>query len=205
MLFAALAPTAQAQRSEAETRLRDMLRQTAVELRDLQAQNAELRAKLDELAAQREKSPVPAPAPTVSPAQLEELRRARNEAETLRLSLDEAQRTLDERDQTLAKWKQAYEQAEQLARGRDADAKQLDELQRSLGARVDVCERDNAELVGIAQEILDRYRNKGVWAAMRDAEPVTGIRRVRLEALAQEYHAKIVDRDVSATPSTPQP
>jgi hypothetical protein len=201
VLFASIASTAQAQHSDAETRLRDMLRQTTIELRDVQSQNAQLRSQVDELTAQREAATAAAPA--ASPAQSEELRRARNDAEQLRASVTELQRALDQRDQTLAQWKQAYEQAEQLARTRDADAKQLDEQQRSLNARVEVCERDNAELVGIAHEILDRYRHKGVWDAMRDAEPLTGIHRVRLEALAQEYHTKIVDRDVSLTPAMP--
>ncbi|MGH8446732.1 MAG: hypothetical protein ACREVL_15785, partial [Solimonas sp.] len=114
------------------------------------------------------------------------LRRAQAQAEDLR-------RALDEREQAVQQWKQAYEQAAQLARTRDADAKQLDQQQQALSARAETCERDNGELVGIGEELLGRYRDKGVWAALRDSEPVTGIPRVRLEALAQQYHARIVD------------
>lgn len=190
LLFAAAAPAAQAQRSEAEERLRDMLRQTTIELRDAQSQNVELRAKLDEANAQRAASTAAASRPNVDTAAL---RRAQNESEQLRAALAEARRSIDERDQELAQWKQAYGQAEQLASTRDADAKRLDELQRTLAQRVDACERDNAQLVDVAEEMLESYRNKGVWDAMRDAEPLTGIRRVQLETLAQKYHARILD------------
>lgn len=190
LLIVALPAAAQAQRNEAEDRLRDMLRQTTIELRDAQSQNVELRAKLDELNAKRATSTEATPRTNVDAAVL---RRAQSEAEQLRAALSDARRAIEERDQEMAQWKQAYGQAEELARTRDTDAKRLDEQQRTFAQRVDDCERDNAQLVDLAEEVLERYRNKGVWAAMRDAEPLTGIHRVQLETLAQKYHARIVD------------
>lgn len=191
MLFTATVPAGGAERNEAETRLREMLRQTTLELRDAQSQNAELRAKLDNLTAQQRAAP--AAQTPLTHVDTTALHRSQHEAEELRTALDEAHRALDERDQVLARWKKTYEQTEQLARTRDADAKRLDEQQRALGERAANCTRDNSELVGIAREILERYRRKGVWDAVRNTEPLTGIHRVRLETLAQQYHAKIID------------
>jgi YD repeat-containing protein len=190
LVFAVAAPASAQQRSDAEDRLRDMLRQTTIELRDAQSQNLELRAKIDELNAKGAAATASAPRANVDTAAL---RRAQSEAEQLRTALAEARRAIEERDQAMAQWQLAYGQAEQLARTRDADAKRLDELQQTLTQRVDTCERDNAQLVDVAEEVLEKYRRKGVWDAMRDAEPLTGIHRVQLETLAQKYHARILD------------
>jgi uncharacterized protein (DUF3084 family) len=206
VLFAVAIPAAApAQHADTEARLRDLLRQTTLELRDAQSQNVELRAKVDELNAKTAAATASAPRMNVHTAAL---RRAQNEAEQLRAALADAHRSIDERDRELAQWKQAYGQAEQLARARDGDAKQLDELQRILAQRVNGCERDNAQLVDLAEEVLDSYRNKGVWDAMRDAEPLTGIHRVQLETLAQKYHARILELrtqpDATASDAQPQ-
>jgi DNA repair exonuclease SbcCD ATPase subunit len=192
LLSVAAIPAAQAQRSEAEARLREMLRSTTVELRDAQNQNAELRSQLDELKAQR--APVEQkPSPAVDTAAL---RRAQQEASELRRTLAELRHELDEREQVIARWKQTSEQTAQLANARDADVKQFNQQQQVLSERIETCERNNAELVGIANEVLERYRNKGIWAAVRDNEPLLGIHRVKLETLAQQYHAQIVDRKI---------
>lgn len=197
VVFAATVPAKGADHTEVEVRLRDMLRQTTVELRDAQSQNSELRAKLDALSAQQA-APVPRPSTTHADAAV--LHRSQREVEELRAALDEAHRALDEthraldeRDEALGRWKKANEQTEQLARTRDADAKRLTEQQRVLEERVTSCGHDNSELVGIAQDILERYRKKGVWDSVRDAEPLTGVHHVKLETLAQQYHAKIID------------
>lgn len=190
LLAVAVPAAAQAQNTDAQARLRDLLRQTTLELRDAQSQNVELRAKIDELTALRAATTASASRTNIDTSAL---RRAQNEAEQLRAALAESHRAIEERDQELAQWKQAYGQAEQLARARDADAKQLDELQRTLVTQVNDCERDNAQLVDLAEEVLDSYRNKGVWDAMRDAEPLTGIHRVQLETLAQKYHSRILE------------
>jgi len=199
LLVMAVMPAAQAQRSEVESRLREMLRTTTLELRDVQSQNAELRAKLDELSAQRatpEKKPTPAVVDTAA------LRRAQQDAADLRRELAELRRQLDERERLIAQARQTSEQAAQFARARDSDLQQLTQRQQAFDARIEVCERHNAELVGIANEVLERYRRKGVWEAVRDNEPLLGIHRVKLETLAQDYHARIIDRKVpSAAPA----
>ncbi|MGH8446576.1 MAG: hypothetical protein ACREVL_14985, partial [Solimonas sp.] len=63
--LALAAGAAHAQGSDAEKRLRDLLRQTALELRDQQGQNAELRSQLAELqarlAARQPEKPAAAP------------------------------------------------------------------------------------------------------------------------------------------------
>jgi chromosome segregation ATPase len=50
-----------------------------------------------------------------------------------------------------------------------------------------VCEDKNLKLYGVATEIMDKYRNQGVWDAVKRREPFTGLRQVEVENLLEEY------------------
>lgn len=190
---------AQAQQSPAEVRLRDQLRQTTTDLRQAQDENAELKLKLQQ--AQQPAAPAPAakPAPAVDDARLRSLA-GKAEAESARAA--SLQQQLDQAQKALEQWKQAYEQAVALARGRDAEAKKYQALYTEADTHGKSCEADNVKLVQIGGELLDRYKHKGVWSAVSDAEPLTGLHRIEMEKLAQDYHARIVDATVqpAATP-----
>lgn len=192
--------TAHAERSEGETRLRDLLRQTTIELRDAQSQNAELRAQIEELHARAALAAAQPPKISKPGVDAGALRLAQRDATELRATLEKLRGMLDERDRALAQMKQSYEDAEQLASTRAADVTRLEGEQQVFTKRVEACEQDNAELVSIAREVLDRYRDKGVWDALRDAEPLTGLSRVKLETLVQRYHSRIVDLQTPALP-----
>ncbi len=203
-LSAIVALPAQAQ-SAAETRLRDQLRQTTLALRDMEDQNTELKQKLAE-AEQKPAAPAPAaPANSADSAKARrleaELRAQTEKAATLQKALDQARGTQEQ-------WQTSYAQTAALAKSRDADAKKFEADAQSLGERVQRCERDNAQLSTISEDLLQRYKNKGLWRAIGDSEPLTGLQRVQLEKLAQDYHSRIVDAGVAApapsTPSAPQ-
>ncbi|MDE0855123.1 MAG: hypothetical protein OSA97_11950 [Nevskia sp.] len=186
---------AQAQAISAEDRTRDALRQTTLQLRQVQDENADLRAKLqaqEQRLAQltQNATAVKAPAP-VDASELIKLRRSLEaqsaDAAALRQQLDDAQKALSQ-------WQQGYQQAADLARGRDAEAKKYETLYHDTDARAQSCEQKNAELFKLGNELLDRYKNKGVWESLGDDEPFTRIHRVQLEKLAQDYHARLLDQ-----------
>jgi hypothetical protein len=54
-----------------------------------------------------------------------------------------------------------------------------------------------------SQELARRYENKGVWTAMRQKEPVTGIGGVGMENLLQEYREKAASQRVQSPAPTP--
>ena len=186
-----------AQATATEERLRDQLRQTTVQLRDSQDAMADLKAQLERATAQLESQRTAAPsvAQTKSAGKAAaELRRAVDERDQ---RITDAQEHLLQSQKLLGQWQQAYNQAAALAKARDADAKRFEAQLIDTNARVQACTNDNAELVSISNQILDRYQKKGVWSALRDDEPVTQIHRIRLQALAQDYHASIVDHTIT--------
>jgi chromosome segregation ATPase len=53
------------------------------------------------------------------------------------------------------------------------------------------CASNNAELCVIADELLTKYRNKGVGAALLEREPLIQTKKVELEQLSQKYREEI--------------
>lgn len=91
-----------------------------------------------------------------------------------------------------------YRQSLGLIAKMEADAKVLDARvldQREIVGRqarmIQACEDKNMELARIGGELLQRYRDKGLMDALKQAEPFTQIERVRMENLWQEYRDKL--------------
>jgi chromosome segregation ATPase len=72
-------------------------------------------------------------------------------------------------------------------------AQALQDLAQSKEANA-ACEDKNGKLYTYGQEVLDRYQHKGVWAALRQQEPVLGLKRVEIENVVQEYKLKLADQ-----------
>jgi chromosome segregation ATPase len=52
------------------------------------------------------------------------------------------------------------------------------------------CETKNITLYGYAEDVLQKYKNKGVWASLSQKEPVLGLKEVDVENVVQEYRLK---------------
>ena len=82
-------------------------------------------------------------------------------------------------------------------------AAQLQEKSAELGLNLqkrtrdyDRCFKHNQQMAEAAGELLVRYQNKKVWDALSEKEPFTGIGKVELEHLVQEYGFKIEDHSL---------
>jgi hypothetical protein len=175
----------------AEDHLRDQLRQTTLQLRQALDDNADLKAKLDQLGAQQAPA-APAPKPPVD----EQAAALRRNASAQAAQIAALQQELDASKQSLAQWQKGYQDAAEQSRSRGADAKKFEAQFQDADHRAAACSADNAQLVQISNELLERYKNKGVWSTIADRELLTGIHRVELEKAAQDYHARIVDSTV---------
>ncbi len=72
------------------------------------------------------------------------------------------------------------------------------------------CTATNAELYEAGMELLARYERKGVWDALAQREPVTGLKQVDIENVLQEYADRLDDQRyvrpaAAGTPATPPP
>lgn len=190
-----------------DARLRDQLRQTTLQLRQLQDENSGLKAQVETLGKQALAVPVVAE-PKVDDAELQALR-AKLRQEQVRAA--DLQQKLEAVESNLTAWKQSYDQAVSLAKTRDADAKRLESQgeqtlvahQQTVSA-LQACVADNASLVQIGNELIGRYRDKGVWSAVRDKEPLLGLTKLEFEKLAQDYRGRIADHTVSVPPVNPE-
>ena len=68
------------------------------------------------------------------------------------------------------------------------------QLQETIGEQAQLlvsCEDNNAQMVQINRELLARYERKGALDVMLQREPLTQLKRVEIENIAQEYQDKI--------------
>ena len=47
------------------------------------------------------------------------------------------------------------------------------------------------KLNAVSQELMTRYHRKGVWDAILQREPVTGLKEVEMQNVLQEYQDKL--------------
>jgi chromosome segregation ATPase len=191
-----------------EARLRQALRAATAQQRALEDENATLRSKQGQsdrqlqemkatLADQTQALDKLRQADAANVASLETLRAA---AADLTGKLQASQQTLSQTETALGKWKDAYNQAADVARTRDADAKLLQTQLDQTTQRAGDCEAKNVKLVGIGNELLDLYQAKGPLTGLLEREPLTQIKRVELENLVQDYQDKLLDNKVLSKP-----
>lgn len=189
-----------------ETRLREALRQTTLQLRDAQNQqvtlqaakdqadkdNADLKAKLNALNAQ---------IVTLTKQSADDKTASDKAIADLQANVADQKGQLVRLNQALAEWKNAYNQVAQLATDKEAARAKL-ALQAALLQRtVDDRETKNLELYRTGSEILTRYEKFGLGEAIGAKEPFVGLSRVKLETLVQGYKDKLLNQTV--TPGQP--
>lgn len=64
-------------------------------------------------------------------------------------------------------------------------------------AQVTACMRMNVQLYDAGKDLLTKYEQKGVWDALAQREPITGLKQVEVENLIEDYRYKIEGLTVS--------
>jgi chromosome segregation ATPase len=180
-----LSATAHAQ-SETD-RLREALRTTTGQLRQLEDQRAALQARAT--AAEQDRD------------------RLRKQNETLRAQVKEAEQSyrqavkdfndrIAERDEALEKWKSAYAEAATVARAKDAERTKFESEASALKTSNKACEAKNTQLVKVGNEIVTQYEAMNPFEKILDHEPAFGLKRVDHQNAAQDFRDKILDQKV---------
>ena len=104
-------------------------------------------------------------------------------------------------NEVVAKYKELAEQLRVLELERNDLARQAAEDGQSLK----VCAERNVKLADVANEALDRYKNKGCFGALAQAEPFTGLKRAEVENAVEGYRQQIdsLKAPAAATPVAP--
>ncbi|MFZ3375435.1 MAG: hypothetical protein WA183_07765 [Chthoniobacterales bacterium] len=116
--------------------------------------------------------------------------------DTLTSKAGNQEKELLETKESLGKWKTAYEQLVAAAQKSEAARVKLAGESIVLKRKLEDRERKNAELFKLGNEILTRYEKFGLGDALAAREPFTGLARVKLENLVQDYQDKIADQKV---------
>ena len=176
--------------ADAETdRLREALRSATMQTRQLEDQRAASQVKLAD--AEKEKAALKA---QIDAAKAE----ARRLDKQHREAVDEFNQRLTERDETLEKWKSAYEEAANVARAKDAERAKFEGEATAYKASTKSCQAKNAQLISEGKEILNRYKKLTLGGALVATEPLTGVGRVDAQNFVQDYTDKLLDQ--KATP-----
>jgi chromosome segregation ATPase len=206
MLVVALAEPSWAQQSkdsrerQALHRAQQMISQLEQDKQSLQQAKSEAEAKLAALSKDVDRLKLDA---SRAKSHIGEYEHAVGEWEKqnieLKSRLAEAERTIEESKrnaetaqrgfaQTTLENQRNWESEKKALEGAVGEGRQSIRQQEERAA---ACEDKNRKLAGIALDALRRYKNKGVWEALRQSEPVLGLHSVEVENLLEEYRDKV--------------
>jgi chromosome segregation ATPase len=89
--------------------------------------------------------------------------------------------------EVVSKYRELAENAKQIETDRNRATGELAASRREL----DSCKSANVDLAGIAEDALTHYEQKGVFAALAQKDPFTGIQRARIDNLVDAYRAEV--------------
>lgn len=179
--FALAAGGANAQESETD-RLREALRQATLQARSAEDQRNALQVKLTK--AEGDKAALKTELDKAK-AKIKELKQDYKQAVT------DFNSRLEERNQQLEKWKEAYTEAATVARAKDAERAKFEAESNAYKASTATCTQKNDELVKVNGELLADYKDVTLGDALLAQEPVTGIRRVGVQQKLEDYDERI--------------
>jgi hypothetical protein len=142
-------------------RAQRMVRQIALERDALQAENAKLKIEIEDLA--------------------KKLGSLKKSSEAALSKSRESNTTLNEN----------LQQTVQSLRKTESEKNQLQETVVGQAQQLDSCELNNAKLVQTNREMIDHYDKKSIFDALLQHEPITQLKRVGIENIAQEYQDRV--------------
>ncbi len=170
-------------------RLREALRSATAQTRQLEDERTALQAKLAD--ADREKAAARAQVDAAR-AEVRQVRKEQREA------IEEFNKRLAERDETLEKWRAAYEEAATVARTKDAERAKFEGEATAYKASTKSCVTKNGQMLKAGSELLHRYQDVTIGDTIVAREPALGLRRVEIQNVIQDTRDKILDQ--KATP-----
>jgi chromosome segregation ATPase len=179
---------------DSTSRVREMLHRTQEALRQAQSSNADLASQKDAL-EQKLKTAATQLDAAQSGSKAAQAALSGKLSSSQSAQADLTKKLAEAADKLAAATGQLNDAAKQLA-ARDAELAQLKQgLTQSTAANAS-CESKNVLLYTYSQEVLQAYRNKGVWASLSQKDPVLGLKQVDVENVVQEYRLKFASQKI---------
>jgi chromosome segregation ATPase len=190
LLFAVAAGAGaqQARDDGGAARLQAMVSQLTSEKTQLQAENKDVKGKLDGANAELKKL-------RDQNADLE--RRFAQSENSLAQSSAANTRGTEQNAQLRARMDELVKQFRETIDNLKKTEVERNELKTTLAAResaLGTCVTNNDKLLATGNEILDRYEAKGCFTTAREKEPFTQVKRVQMQNLVDEYRWKLDDQ-----------
>lgn len=183
-LSAAVLPVAAHAETEAD-RLRDALRSAIAQTRQLEDQRTALQARIADF--EREKAVATAQVDAAK-AEVRAIQKQHREA------VDEFNKRLAERDETLEKWRGAYEEAATVARAKDAERAKFEGQANAYKASTKSCVAKNEKMLEAGKQLIHDYKAVTIGDVIVAREPVLGLRRVETQNYLQTTGDKLLDQ-----------
>ncbi|WP_035612884.1 hypothetical protein [Haloferula sp. BvORR071] len=180
----------------ANAKLREALKSNMLQLRTAQTDLATEQAA--KTAAEAKVAELTKKVDSLSKQSAEDQASSRKKIEELTVMNDDLGTTVKQLNEALAKWKEGYAKAAQVAQTKETERAKLADEKAVLSAKVRDHKAQNLELYRTAMEVLDRYRSFGVGDSLKAREPFTGIAKARLEKQVQDYRDQIEDARIPA-------
>lgn len=170
-------------------RMRDQLRQTVTQMRQLEDENLSLKAQLANVVPVKA-TPV---VPKVNTAELNQLRSA------ARLEAEKASGLQKKLDEAIAQTQQlqlVLNQANTNIKTQQQAALSLDGQIKTYSQKYALCESSNKKMLTLVNDLINLHQQQNFWQALRSHETVTGLYRVKLENVLQDYEGKATEATV---------
>ena len=175
-------------------KMRDMVRNSMIQLRDAnaklataQAAQAEAEDKVKELQGTLEE---------LTKKTAAERKTANETIDDLRTKLANSEMINNHLTESLTKWKQGYAKLADYAKATEGKRAEFASKCVLLERRIADQQVRNAEMYRLANEVLDRYAQFGLGTAISAREPFVGITKVKFQNLVQDYQNKLTDQTI---------
>lgn len=174
--------SALAQDERAMARAQQMLRQLSAENAQLQQELTQLRQEYADYRAQTEDS--------LAAAQAKQKQLSQS-ISGLASDGKRTERELEDVRSALAAEQQKVAALQQAVQVRDEN--------------MQICEQNNEALADTAYDLIDLYREKGFSEVLIKKEPITGIAKVKVENIVQDYEDRVMRSELEKNPQLLQP
>jgi chromosome segregation ATPase len=198
------APALRADDATAETRLKEALKNTLLQLRTVTADRDNLQAQLTDL--QTQKDALTQQLADLTKKSADTAKKDAGAIAVLKGQVSDQEDSITQLQASLAKWQDAERKAVTIANDTETKRAKLADLSIHLQRIVDDQKRKNEEMYKTGMEVLDRYEKFGLGEALFAKEPFVGITRTKFETLVQDYEDKLVDAQIAGqTPPGQKP
>lgn len=184
------------------SREREALRRAQMQLQQTQGQLSSLEQEKEQLAQDLDKASKSSKSAEGRAAHLgQQLKAAQGEKESLAKELETTKNALAETQKTLAETSQKLAATGTTLQQTSADKRNLEEIKTRNEHEIALCEDKNLKLYQTGRDLMTRFEQKTCGEILTQKEPFTGLKRVEIENLMEEYRDKLDDQKIIKPPS----